>query len=134
MFLLIAPLILIQNFKIFKNNGVYLLKFFSKMLSLLNPKMPPKIRDFCGRIFLIGARSKKLLQFWLLILRCWFLIGPLYDQEFSYILIEVNPSAFQNGMALEKNFRVQSLVMLRNHFRNNTAKTLHQPNIWITEV
>ena len=24
-------------------------------------------------------------------------------------------------------------TMLRNHFRNNTAKTLHPPNIWITD-
>ena len=31
---------------------------------------------------------------------------PLYDQKFSYILIEVNPSAFQNGMALENRVKI----------------------------
>ena len=75
-------------------------KFFSRSQNAI------KMRGLCERIILIGVQSKKLWPLLLLISRCWFLTGPRFHQEFSYLLIRVNPSAFHNdekGGSMSKN-------------------------------
>ena len=73
-------------------------------------KLYYKNSDSYERKILIGDGDKKLFppsQF------CWFLIGRQCYQKFSYNIIIVNPSAFQNGMTLENRVKIER-VMSKN--------------------
>ena len=50
--------------------------------------------------------TKKLLSLGLLIFTGKYLFGQEIYQEFFFILIMVNPSAFQNGMTLENQVKI----------------------------
>ena len=92
-------------------------KCFNKKVGILGGPSQPHSQNFfwCLKLYyknsdsyerkiLIGDGDKKLFppsQF------CWFLIGRQCYQKFSYNIIIVNPSAFQNGMTLENRVKIE---------------------------